>query len=148
MRAIGSASELAPPTGEQPPRQFGSPSCRCPIGSALLKRKPARDGDTNIRESAGFADAETKAGQQEQVVIRYKARERSEQGPPQDNASEHAAWAQAISQGATRDLKSRVGHREYAGHPAPRNGTNVQSLLHPRPGDRETNAVEVGDHEQ
>jgi hypothetical protein len=82
------------------------------------------------------------------AVVRNDARERSEGGPPQDNASEYPARAQAISQGATGDLKNRIGEREHAGHPAPPKGADVQSLLHARPYDREAYTVEVGDDEQ
>ena len=86
---------------------------------ALRRREPARDDDGGVRKRAGFAGAEAEPGEQQQVVVRHRAGQRRERGPPQHHARQHAARADAIAQRAGGDLEQAVGQREHRRHPAP-----------------------------
>ena len=116
--------------------------------AALVDWKPARDGDGGIRECACLAHAKEEADCEQRIETCDQSCERSEDRPPEHDAREHAASANAIAQRAAWNLKDGVGKDEDSGDPAPGIGPEAERLLHARAGDRDADAVEVGDDQQ
>ncbi len=116
-----------------------------PGAGALGDRHPAADHRGRIGVGTGLARAKTEPHQQQDGVIRHRPRERREGRPPDDDPRQNAAWADAIAQRSARDFEGAVRQKEDAGNPAPRLGTDVQSVLHARAGDGDADAVQVGD---
>src|SRR5947209_5876547 len=100
--------------------------------STLGWRKPARGNGAGRREGSGFSRSEAKTDEEEDVVVRGRAGERSEDRPPEDDAREDSPRAETVGKGAGRNFEQAVRQREDAGDPAPVDGVDVEFLLHPR----------------
>src|SRR5437660_10258423 len=74
--------------------------------------------------------------------------ERSENAPPQDPGSEYAARTEAVGQPPSHGLEERVTHQEGAGKRSQLNVGEAEFRRNETSGDREIDAVEVGDRTQ
>jgi hypothetical protein len=93
-----------------------------------------RHADANIRKEARLSGAEEKACEQEHVIVGGHPGEGGEGRPPQDDACQHAAGADAVAQPPGGNLEDGIRNREDAHDPAPPLGADVQAVLYARPG--------------
>src|SRR4029434_10077570 len=63
-----------------------------------------------------------------------------------NNSGEDDAWPKAVGHPSARDFTGSVGNGEDADDPAPLLWANAKVFLNARTGNRDADAIEVGDH--
>ena len=116
--------------------------------TALFDREPTGDDDGGVRVGTGLADAEEEADGEQGAETGDEAGHGGEGGPPEDDAGEDLARAEAVAEDARWNLKEAVGEGEDAVHPAPADGADVQRVLHARAGYGDTDAIKGGEGEE
>ena len=127
-----------------PPAMISSPKTRPRSGAGSQRAIDAR----RAREGARLADAEQEAHREQRDEARRAARGRGHRRPPDDDARQRRARAEAVGEPAARDLEQRVGEREGAEHEAHlRVAESPRSGLDRRRRGRDADAIEVGDRD-
>src|SRR5205085_9821940 len=115
---------------------------------ALRRGEPARDRGGAVRDRPGLARAEQKAHDEERVEADGRGRQRREGRPPEYDARERLACAEAVAEPAARNLEDRVGEGEGAEDVAQLHGREPELLRDGRPRNRDAQAVEVSQRRQ
>ena len=96
-------------------------------------------------KAPSLADAEQRAGREQRRQVPHPAGRRGEERPPDDDAHQHAARADAVAEPASRDLEQCVGPSEREEGPSHLHATEAEVGAHGQRGLGDAHAIDVHD---
>ena len=133
--------------GERTTKAAGSPDKALGPGM-FAEGEPAGDDPGSVGVSTGFPGSKKEADTEQGPEAGGGTGECGEAGPPQDDAGENAALAEAVAHRPGRDFEQAIGEDKGTEDPAELIGGDIELVLDAGGGHRDADAIEECDDRQ